>query len=618
MAQNGNFSINVGVIDNDTIKKLKEINAELYKAQAPIRAYQRELKKFNNLSGRTQAIKKFNSSLSSLKGKFGEVKEVIGSVAKPMAALFGIGSIAGVVALTKSFSDWGNEIRNTSALLGVTSQKAIALNQAGKLAGIGDQAAGLKNYQDTQTAIQYGQNATGALANQILGINPKMDFQKAELQAIRRINSLVKAGKVNQSAARTIMQAAGFDQSLVGQDPERIAKAFREAAANAKEMAPYTKQAAEFRDHLAEAASRVDVLKTRLAASLEPALGPIIQKFIDWSKDNKAVDETMGEIATAAKSLGEWIQTIKVDDLKKDFSYLKIAVEGVIAGFVVMKAISLTAWSVGLVADIVKITTALKDMNAANQPVKFGAGGIVKNIAKAGVIGAAGYAAYYGISKAYNEIQYDRSDEGKLQGRKDILKRHDKYYSANRYSELEKNQLSNQMMDYLIKDKGFTIAQAAAKVAQYRQESGFNTQSIGDGGTAFGLKQWHPEREKAIEKKFGKSMSSMTWKEQIDADIDEEKNGEKKSGQELAAAKTIGQATKAELDNERPAEYLANGVNGTEFKNRSQLAQNAADMYQGGKIEITVHDNRKIEVKKHGNPNIADIKHTTKGGIRYG
>jgi Phage tail lysozyme len=45
-----------------------------------------------------------------------------------------------------------------------------------------------------------------------------------------------------------------------------------------------------------------------------------------------------------------------------------------------------------------------------------------------------------------------------------------------------------------LRDSGFTDGGAAGVAGNFAAESGFNTQAVGDGGSAKGLAQWHPDR----------------------------------------------------------------------------------------------------------------------------
>ncbi|GBR17413.1 phage tail tip lysozyme [Gluconobacter frateurii] len=590
-SQTGSFKISVGVVNSEAISKLKAMNAELAKAQAPLKAYQRELKKFNDLSGKTGRQKELSNALSSLKGKFGGISSAIGGVIKPLAAVFGVGSIAGVVALERSFANWGNEIRNTSALLGITAEQATKLKNVGNLMGIGDQAAQMRSYQDTQTNIGAGADATGALADRILGINPNTDFEKASLEATKRVNALFKAGKINASAGRNLLKSAGLDESLFGQDPDRLAKSYKNAADAAKQMAPFVKKAGALRDKFAEAGTQVDVLKTRLAASLEPAIGPILQKFIDWSKDNKKVQETMDEITTAAKAVGEWVKNIDVKKLNEGFSTAKSVIESVIIAFGVLKAIQITSWVTSIVADLYKITAALKGVETASELAAGGAG-LGALAAGAVAAGAAGYAGY----KLYSTYKHDHSDAGIMENRQKMMK--DPAYGGNRFGRLEQNQRAYDGIQYL-KTKGYSDVQAAAVIGGFKQESGLNEKAIGDKGTAIGLMQAHEDRQKLIEGHFGKKLQDMSYHEQLDAADWELRNNESSAGNQLRKATDAKSATIAMLNYERPKEW--------NDSKKAGMADNSK--------ELATRLSNTVEAEKIGGNSTQEVNHNISGNV---
>lgn len=620
----GNFNINVDVINSDAIKKLKDINSQLYKAQAPIRAYQKELKKFNDLSGKTANLKKLQSNLNSLKGKFNDVKGVIGSVARPMMALFGVGSVAGVLGLAKSFATWGNEIRNTSALLAITSTQAIKLQQAGNLLGL-NQTEGLKSFQDTQNSIQYGGNAKGQLADNILGITPNTDFATAQIKAMTKVNALLKSGKATASGLRELLKDAGLDEKLLGQDPARFARMNAIANQNAKDMAPYAKSAGQFSDKINEAVGRIDVLKTELASALEPVLGPILQKFIDWSKDNKSVTETMQSIADAAKSVGAWIQSIKIDDIKNGFDEFKKIAEGLVAAFIALKAISFVKWGADVVSSLAGVIKAVSGLGTATEAVTAGLA------APVAIVGGAAVAAGYGVYKGGSEVYHDfGTDKGVLEGRQAKMK--DRYYGANRYTELEKNQLQFQVEKQFM-DAGYSKAAAQGMAGNLRAESGFNTLAIGDNGHALGIGQFHADRQKAIEQFIGKKMENMSLEEQVRGVIHELQTSEKGANTELMNAKTVQQGTIAGLDYERPGEWLNSkrSMNSSSLAKRTKMAEMVEapdDKPSQSTSSVTAAANIALDIHYHGhippkvipraNPNISSVKTTTKGGIING
>jgi len=106
--------------------------------------------------------------------------------------------------------------------------------------------------------------------------------------------------------------------------------------------------------------------------------------------------------------------------------------------------------------------------------------------------------------------------------------------------------------------KGWTKQQASGIVANLKRESAFKLDAVGDGGRAYGLAQWHPDRQKNFAKAFGKNIRQSSFEEQL-AFIDYEltKGAEKGAGQKLRSAKTAGEAAAAvSLYYERPADKM--------------------------------------------------------------
>jgi hypothetical protein len=64
--------------------------------------------------------------------------------------------------------------------------------------------------------------------------------------------------------------------------------------------------------------------------------------------------------------------------------------------------------------------------------------------------------------------------------------------------------------------QGWTAAQAAGIVANLQAESNLDPHIVGDGGAAYGLGQWHPDRQANFERFTGHSIRSSTFAEQLE------------------------------------------------------------------------------------------------------
>jgi hypothetical protein len=95
-------------------------------------------------------------------------------------------------------------------------------------------------------------------------------------------------------------------------------------------------------------------------------------------------------------------------------------------------------------------------------------------------------------------------------------------------------------VDYFEKE-GWTKAQAAGIAANLNEESKVNPKAVGDGGSAFGIAQWHPDRQAEFKKVFGKDIHDSTLEEQL-AFVQHELT----QGRERFAGAALAKATSAE------------------------------------------------------------------------
>ena len=64
-------------------------------------------------------------------------------------------------------------------------------------------------------------------------------------------------------------------------------------------------------------------------------------------------------------------------------------------------------------------------------------------------------------------------------------------------------------------ENGYTKEQAAGIIGNLIAESNLNPFAVGDGGKAFGIAQWHPDRQAIFSRVFGKDIHNSTFEEQL-------------------------------------------------------------------------------------------------------
>jgi hypothetical protein len=95
------------------------------------------------------------------------------------------------------------------------------------------------------------------------------------------------------------------------------------------------------------------------------------------------------------------------------------------------------------------------------------------------------------------------------------------------------------IMAYFINEKHWTKDQAAAVAANLFSESNYKHKLFGDHKKAYGIAQWHSERQAAFAALFKKNIRNSSLKEQLDfIDYELRKGSEKRAGCALKNAKT--------------------------------------------------------------------------------
>lgn len=91
--------------------------------------------------------------------------------------------------------------------------------------------------------------------------------------------------------------------------------------------------------------------------------------------------------------------------------------------------------------------------------------------------------------------------------------------------------------------KGWTEDQAKGIAANLEQESGFRADAVGDGGNAYGLAQWHPDRQANFTRYSGKDIRQSSAQEQLEFIHYELTRGrEKSAGDRLKMAGSASEA----------------------------------------------------------------------------
>jgi hypothetical protein len=140
---------------------------------------------------------------------------------------------------------------------------------------------------------------------------------------------------------------------------------------------------------------------------------------------------------------------------------------------------------------------------------------------------------------------------------------------------------------------GLTKEQSSGIVGNFLQESGLNTSAEGDYNKktgkyeAYGIGQWHPDRQKEFAKQYGHDIRSSNLSEQIDFAMYELKNTHQKAYKDLMKQSTAaGSAEVIMREYEKPAESTANLSKRVQFANTINLI---VSQQTGGNTNVTAN-----------------------------
>lgn len=132
----------------------------------------------------------------------------------------------------------------------------------------------------------------------------------------------------------------------------------------------------------------------------------------------------------------------------------------------------------------------------------------------------------------------------------------------------------NQALSYFV-SRGWTVPQAAGIVANLVAESALNPSAVGDGGAAYGIAQWHPDRQAGFEKLFGRPIRGSSVEDQLVWVDTELRTTERSAGLALEACVTAAAAGACISEKyERPADRAG------ESAKRAKLAESIAQGYE--------------------------------------
>ena len=430
------------------------------------------------------------------------------------------------------FKNAGTQLDNFNRLTGLSTQNVQALGQAfTAMGGNADDAMGTYlKIQDLMKSPMTGKIEWAAEASKY-GFDPNLviDPNKARSTSEALANIAGGLEKLPMLQKRLAAQAMGFSD-----DEIRILMRGREEVAKLADpmgkLGIMTQQQVEDAARLTKATGELNLvfsdMGNTIAGELAPALADMAEDFVDFYRANK--DLVDSGLETFFGTLADNIQLVSV-------ALALMGGSSALRGIAALRGLIMAGGAAGAA----------------------GAGAGAAGAAGAGAAAAAGVSAFTVAATGAAAALYSSS------------------LNENEDQELLNNKLrkggamaADAVIDFF-RAKGWTEEQAMGIAANLQQESGFRHDAVGDGGDAYGIAQWHKDRQENFRRFSGKSIRESTPAEQLEfVNYELTKGAEKSAGDRLRmtdnaydAAATVSQYY------ERPADREG------EAQRRGQLAQ---------------------------------------------
>jgi hypothetical protein len=548
MADQGKFNVAISATDSAT-NVFKKLNAQISAMQKPAKSLNREMGRFADLTG-ISAVSKGFVSLG------GVAVSAAGSVAKlglETAGIAGIGSIAGVAAMTVKWAEWGNQIEKTADWLGVVPQKVLGMQNMSKMLGA-----------DANSLAETYENVSDMQRNARLGLDPKamqlfgnFKITTDPKQTALAINQIFNAARQIQQEGDPAKLRAFFDAFHVSPDLIRAVTTTSDtfeqfqakANAAASEMAPF-----------AAAADKANIAFNQLGVEIKGVLADALTPYADelstWLSKSENQKTILDDVKWAVNGVKTAMSEAKpeVTKLWKEFEEGDGWFGKTKTAFEAIAAVSLAAWAASAIASLGSVTAFM----AANP--------VIAGLLAAGL---ASQAIPRLLDSGAHELLGlpEGNQKGKNHGGWDGLSNLNPFNwgwtdgsKQNRAaSSKQLKELQQGAFDTLLKT-GIDQIGAKAMIANFTRESSMNPRAVDATGHT-GLGQWDAERQADFRQQFGYDMldpkvdNTKVMRDELQFAVNELHGSQSKRAGRFNAATTLQEATAAyNEDIERSAE----------------------------------------------------------------
>lgn len=312
----------------------------------------------------------------------------------------------------------------------------------------------------------------------------------------------------------------------------------------------------EFMKNLRQLRRTAEDVGIQIEASLQQKIGPQLEHFTKWAEQNAPmIADRVSDVANTIVDMGnkvapaiEWVVD-EMERLDKSTDGMSTKIIGyaaafrILGGAAIIKGITSLAGALGgLASKAGTVGTAIEGSGLGALLTRLLPGATVAG----GVAMALMPSELHDDTKDMDAIRsgktkfIDTPNRGPIPVPRQGLPLNETNYGGDWADDHARREAM--AMNFFMK-MGWSKAQASGIVANLNQESSLRETAAGDHGAAFGIAQWHKERQAAFAQWAGHDMGQSTLMEQLRfVDYELRHGAERRAGALLAAASNANQA----------------------------------------------------------------------------
>ncbi|WP_419692243.1 phage tail tip lysozyme [Burkholderia gladioli] len=534
--------------DDAATATINKIQAALGKVTAPVEKAQKRFANVGTVGLRS--FEKLTKSLDSAARAAHTLVDKVVELVPGLAAIGAAGTVAGVVGLTTRFGSFGFALNKTSKLLGMNAQDLAAWHVAAKRAGVSASEfdSAMASSQSAIRSAAYGQNKDAMVALQKLHvqISRNTDGTVADYQGVQQqiMKALAKIPSVQGQRAAADAFGMGALLPMIQQGTyaaDRVRAVRKGLVPTADEVA----RASQFTQDINDLEDSVNGLGNSIGSTLIPVLDPVVKRFAQWLDEHRA--EIADKLADAVQRFVNWLSKVDWDGLSRDAKTLWDNLGGAKGAMIAIAAITFS----GPIAAAIRLA------------------GLIAGIGSSAVALAANPAAAAILGLTYSP-DLNKGEDAKLA---DIRRKEQwalthggwtpemaspDWKPPEEGSPDKQTRTTSRDVIAQLQGMGWSKAAATGIATNLFAESKFNAGIFGDNGKAYGIAQWHDDRQKMFAQWSGHQIFGSSVNEQLRFLDWELRNGD--SGARTAGARLQGAGSSSEAARivsqfyERPAD----------------------------------------------------------------